>query len=63
MKGKVSGEYFRRVGLLLRSKLNAGNLIAYVNSWAIGVMRYSAGIFDCVKEDLIFMDTKTRKSE
>ena len=38
MRGRVSDEYYRRVRLLARSKLNAGNMIAGVNSWAIGVV-------------------------
>ena len=61
MKRMVSGEYFRRLDSLLKSKLNAGNLITGVNSWVIGVVRYSAGIFDWRKDELVFMDRKTRK--
>ena len=61
MIGKVSDEYLRRVKLLARSKLNAGNMIAGVNCWAIGVMRYSAGIVEWSKDQLEFLDGKTRK--
>ena len=46
MKRKVSSEYMRRVKLLAKSKLYAGNLIRVINAWAVGVVRYSAGIID-----------------
>ena len=61
MKGMVSGEYFRRLDSLLKSKLKAGNLITGVNSWAIGVVRFSAGIIYWRKDELLFIDSKTRK--
>ena len=61
MKDKVRDEYFRRVKLLAKSKLYARNLIAGINAWAIGVVRYSAGIIDWTKLDLKGMDVKTRK--
>ena len=35
MKGKVKGEYFRRLELLLKSKLYYGNLIKAINAWAV----------------------------
>ena len=38
--------------LLLKSELYAGNLVKGINTWAIGVVRYSAGVLDWTKEDL-----------
>ena len=61
MKDRVRDEYFRRVKLLAKSKLYARNLIAGINAWAIGVVRYSAGIIDWTKNDLEHMDKKTRR--
>ena len=61
MKDKVRTEYLRRVKLLSKSELYAGNLVKGINAWAIGVVRYSAGIVDWTKEDLKQMDVKTRK--
>ena len=29
-----------------KSKLNAGNFVRGINAWAVGVIRYSAGILD-----------------
>ena len=46
MKGKLRAEYFRRVRLLVRSKLCGGNVIKRMNSWTVSVIRYIAGIID-----------------
>ena len=61
MKKKVKEEYFRRLVCLLKSQLYAGNLIAGINAWAIGVVRYSAGVLGWGKVELKKMDTKTRR--
>ena len=61
MEEKIEKEYLRRVKLLARSKLYAGNLICGINAWAIGVVRYTAGILDWTEIDLKKMDVKTRK--
>ena len=62
MKENVEKGYLRRVKLLARSKLYAGNLVRGINAWAIGVVRYSAGIIDWTEVDLKKMDVKTRKT-
>ena len=61
MKEKVRQEYMKRVKLVAKSKLYGGNLIKAINAWAIGVVRYSAGILDCSDRELKAMDVKTRK--
>ena len=61
MKEKVRNEYLRRVKLVARSKLNAGNLIKAVNVWAVSVVRYTAGILDWTKDEVEAMDIRTRK--
>ena len=45
-----------RVKKLLRSKLNGGNVIAGMNTWTAGIIRYGAGVLDRTKEEF-----KTRK--
>ena len=60
-KNKVRTEYLRRVKLLVNSELYTDNLVEGINTWAIGVVRYSAGVLDWTKEDLRQMDVKTRK--
>ena len=32
-----------------------------MNAWAVGVVRYSAGILDWTRKDVKAMDVKTRK--
>ena len=61
MKENMGNEYIRRVNLICKSNLNAGNLISGMNACAIGVKRYSGGIIDWPKEELQDMDQKTRK--
>ena len=60
MKGNI-GNDIRRVKLICKSNLKAGNFISDLNAWAIGVTRYSGGIIDWTKEELPDMDQKTRK--
>ena len=61
MKGKITSEYIKIVKKLCRSKLNGGNLIDGINTWAVGVVRYSAGIVDWTMEEVANMDRRTRK--
>ena len=42
MKLKVSKEYFRRLKKVLKLKLNGGNLVQGVSTWAVSLLRYSA---------------------
>ena len=61
MKGMIIWKYIRRVKKLCKSKLNGGNLIDGINTWAVGVLRYSAGIVDWTMEEVANMDRRTRK--
>ena len=61
MKDILRQEYFRRVKKILRSKLNAGNIIQAINSRAVSLIRYGAGIIDWRKDELKDIDRKTRK--
>ncbi|MEM7264392.1 MAG: hypothetical protein AAF370_00395 [Pseudomonadota bacterium] len=61
MKKKVREEYLRRVKRICKSKLNGKNIIDGINSWAVGIVRYGAGIIAWTKEELKDMDRKTRK--
>ena len=40
MKLNVSKEYIRRTRKILKSKLNGGNLVHEVNTWAVSLLRY-----------------------
>ena len=56
MKVKITSEYIRRVKKLCRSQLIGG-----INTWAVGVVRYSAGVVDWTMEEMTSMDRRTRK--
>ena len=38
----------KRSRLILRSKLNEKNKIKAINSWAVAMMRYGAGVLECL---------------
>ena len=61
MKSKVKTNYFKRLKLILKSKLNARNLFLGINSWVVATFRYSAAILDWNKNEIDEMDRKTRK--
>ena len=63
MKLNVSKEYVRRRRLrkVLRSKLNGGNLVRGVNTWAVCLLRYSAAFVKWRKPELQAIDMKTTK--
>ena len=61
MKALVSKEYLRRVKAVSRSKLYSNYLFRAMNSWAVSVIRYSAGILDWRVQELKDIDIKTRK--
>ena len=61
MKNKFRNEYFRRTKLVLKSKLNGKNKIMTLNTWAVSIFRYGAGILKWNKNEVQEMDRKTRK--
>ena len=61
MKSNVSKEYIRRIRQVLKSKLNGGNLVHGVNTWAVSLLRYSAAFVSWRKSELQAIDRKTKK--
>ena len=61
MKLNVSKECIRRTRKVLKSKLNGGNLVYRVNTWAVSLLRYSAAFFSWRKCELQAIDRKPRK--
>ena len=59
MKDKFKNEYFRRVKLILKSKLNGRNKIMALNTWVVSILRYGAGILKWNKNEL---QKKARKN-
>ena len=55
---KTLSEYNKRVRKILKSKLNSGNIIKAINSWAVPVVRYTAGIIDWTQGELEDLDRK-----
>ena len=61
MKDPFSKEYKRRLKLVLKSKLSGKNKIMAANTWAVAVLRYSAGVVEWKTDELKVLDRKTRK--
>ena len=61
MKEVICKEYFRRIRKILKSKLNGGNVVNAMNSRAVSIIRYSAGIVEWTKDELGKLDRKTWK--
>ena len=61
MKTLVSAEYYRRVKKILKSGLQGKNTFQAINTWAVPVARYGAGIINWTQAELKTMDIKTRK--
>ena len=49
MKAKVKKEYTGRVRKILKSKFNGGNTVTAINTWAVVLVRYTAGIVSWTK--------------
>ena len=62
MKIKVTAEYKRRLRLILKSKLNGKNKIQAINTWAVALLRYGAGIINWKVDELKKIDRTTRKT-
>ena len=61
MKTIVTKEYIRRVKKVLKSQLHGRNTIQAINTWAVPVVRYGAGILSWKIPELKALDVKTRK--
>ena len=61
MKLSISREYLRRIKKILKSKPNGGNVVSAINTRAVSLIRYGAGIINWSKEKLRTLDRKTTK--
>ena len=57
----VSKEHIRRLRKVLRSKLNGGNLVRRVNTWAVSLLRNYAAFASWRKSELQAIDRKIGK--
>ena len=61
MKTRIMSDYKWRVRRVLRSSLNGHNIITAINTWAVALIRYSAGVLAWTQDELKTGDRKTRK--
>ena len=61
MREIVRKEYFKRLTKLLKSVMYSGNLFSAINTWAVSLFSYSAGILEWTKAELQEVDRYTRK--
>ena len=61
MKTQTTKEYLRRLRKILKSGLSGKHSIDAINTWAIPVIRYGAGIVNWGLGELKQLDIKTRK--
>ena len=61
MKTEVTAEYLRRLRKILKSGLQGKNCFEAINTWAVPITRYGAGIITWTKTELQAIDVKTRK--
>ena len=61
IKGNIQIDYLRMVRSILNSKLSGGNVMRAINSRAVFIIRYGAGVINWTMEELRKMDRKTRK--
>ena len=62
MKQKITKEYKRRQRLILKSKFNGRNKVTAINTWAVAIFRYGAGIIQFKASELKDLDRKSRKT-
>ena len=61
MKYKVRKKCFRRIKKIRKSKVNSTNVVPAINSRAVAVIRYNAGLITWTKDELRSIDWKTMK--
>ena len=61
MKENFWRKYLRRTKLIMKSRLNGRNKIIAINTWAVSLIRYGAGVVKWTKSKLDGIDRKTRK--
>jgi len=60
VKDLIVSSYKKRIKKLLKSSLNARNLIVAINVWAIPLVRYTAGLIKWTQAEVRALDISTR---
>ena len=58
IKEFISKKYFRRMRVILKSKLNDGNIISAINSWPVSLIRYASAMIEWKKQELQLLHRK-----
>ena len=58
---KVQKEYYKRIRVVLKFKLNSGNVINAINAWAAGTVRYGTKLIYWNKAKLDKIEQQTQK--
>ena len=61
MKDKFINEYYRRLKLVLKSKLNGRNKFQAINTWAVALLRNGASVMTWRRHELQGMDRTTNE--
>ena len=61
MKEIMKIQYLRRICRVLETKLNGGNIIKGINTWAVSLLRYSATFMDWNCAELTQLHRRTKK--
>ncbi|XP_068704584.1 uncharacterized protein [Montipora foliosa] len=61
MKEKIKKENLRCVRKVAQTKLNGGNLMQAINTWAVSFIRYAGGLIEWTKQELKELDRRTTK--
>ena len=56
MKQSMSKDYLKRIRKILKSKVNGGNIVSTINSRAVSLVQYGAGIIRWSKDELRALD-------
>ena len=59
---KVTAEYKRRLRLILKFKLNCKNKMQVIDTWAVALLSYGAGIINWKVDELKIMNRTMRKT-
>ena len=61
MKEKIRKKYYGRMRMVLKSELNSANKLEAINTSAVPVVTCSFNIINWTLQELVKLDTKTRK--
>ena len=59
---KITKEYKQRQRLIIKSKLNGRNKVTAINTWAVTIFRYGAGVIQWNASELKDLDRKSGKT-